>query len=523
MIKTKNIHWFYAALIVFAIALPFSEALISISGVLLLLASILDRERTPFSNQLKERKGVVWFMGIYLIYLVGFVFTRDLHWGLYDLQKNLPYLIIPLAFLLAKPLRKEQIQNVLKIFVVAVAGSAAITMLQFYLTDEVSVLRAQEAGFIHHIRFSFQVIFSIIILTVWFAVKRGVLSNRTKKIAGALVIFFLLFLIWHQSLTGIFTFMGTALVGIFMLVPKVKSLRWRRIAWVFILFLLIAPVAYLSYAISRYYDIDVVDETQLEQTTAQGNTYQHDLNNQRIENGHYVGLYWCEKEMKQAWNKRANLKYEDIDRHGYQVKHTLVRYLTSKDLRKDAEGVEQLTDDDIRNIEMGVSNYILANKGLSLYPRLYTTIWELDTYFKTGYANHQSISQRIEYTKAALTIIKDYFWFGVGTGNWKTAYREAYEKNQSQMDPARYGDAHNQYLNYMVKFGLIGLLWIVFVIAYPVVISKAYRNPLFLLFLVSMIIANLGDSNFETHVGSSYFALFYCLFLTTSKQEDPIT
>jgi O-antigen ligase len=136
----------------------------------------------------------------------------------------------------------------------------------------------------------------------------------------------------------------------------------------------------------------------------------------------------------------------------------------------------------------------------------------LDTYLKTGVANHRSLAQRIEYTNAALTIIKENFWLGVGTGNWKKAYRDHYIENDSQMEAARFGNVHNQYLNYMVKFGLIGFLYIMFAILYPVVKTKAYKNPLFFLFLVIMFIGNLGDANFETHTGSNFFVFFYCLF-----------
>ncbi|WP_425531654.1 O-antigen ligase family protein [Draconibacterium aestuarii] len=137
----------------------------------------------------------------------------------------------------------------------------------------------------------------------------------------------------------------------------------------------------------------------------------------------------------------------------------------------------------------------------------------MDSYFRTGNANHRSLAQRIEYTKAAVSIIRSNLWLGVGTGNWKNAYRDFYIKTESKMAPARYGNVHNQYLNYWVKFGIIGLLIILFFILYPVIKSKAYLNQLFFLFLVIMFVGNLGDANFETHTGSNFFMFFYCLFM----------
>jgi hypothetical protein len=519
MAKLKQPDWFYLTLAVFMVSLPFSEALISVSGVLLLLVSFFQASKQSLVAKIKSRKNLLLFSTIYLIYLIGFIFCSDLKWGIYDLQKNIPFLIIPFAFILGKKITEKQLAKLLKLFAVAVLVSAIFTMIGFYFNDEKTVLRAQEFGFIHHIRFSSQVIFALVIFSIFLLTNQFKLQQTGKMLLLCGMAFLVVFLIWHQSFTGIITFLGTAFFGLGLLIFKLKDRIWRTASLLGMVLLILVPSAYLYYAVEKYYSIDNVDEFQLETTTIRGGHYVHDFENVQVENGHFVGLYWSEAEMVEAWNNRANLKYEEIDQHGYQVKYTLGRYLTSKNLRKDAEGVNQLTDEDVLNIEAGISNYILAQKGLSLYPRIYVSIWELDNYFKTGYANGQSLSQRVEYVKAALFIIKKNFWFGVGTGNWKSAYREAYQQMQSKMAPARYGDAHNQYLNYMVKFGMIGLLWVLFVILYPVLKTKKHKNPLFLLFLISVFIANLGDSNFETHVGSSFFVLFYCLFISSEKEH----
>ena len=517
MTKLKQFDWFYLALAVFMVSLPFSEALISISGVLLLIVSLFQIKKETLFQKLSSRKELILFSSVYLVYLIGFLFNTDRKWGLYDLQKNIPYLIIPFAFLFGNQISKRQVSNLLKLFALAVFSSAVITMIGFYMKDERTVLSAQEFGFIHHIRFSFQIVFSIIILSVFLLTNQFRINNIGKFAFVLVLLFLVLFLIWHQSFTGLMTFLGTAFIGLILLASHFKSKLKKSLAIMGLVFLVLIPAAYLYYAVHEFYTIDQVDFNNLDKKTNLGNSYTQHFDNLQLENGHYIGLYWCESEMREAWNKRSRMKYEEQDQNGYQVKATLIRYLTSKDLRKDASGVNQLSDEDIQNIEAGISNYILADKGLSLYPRIYVSIWELDKYFKTGDANRQSLSQRIEYAKAALSIIKEHFWFGVGTGNWKKAYKEAYQKIHSKMAPARYGDAHNQYLNYMVKFGLVGLLWILFVFIYPVVKTKSYRNPIFFLFLVSMLIANFGDSNFETHVGSSYFVLMYCLFISTKN------
>ena len=67
----------------------------------------------------------------------------------------------------------------------------------------------------------------------------------------------------------------------------------------------------------------------------------------------------------------------------------------------------------------------------------------------------------------------------------------------------------------MVKFGVTGFLIIMFCLIYPVMKTKRYRDTLFLLFLVFLFFANFADSNFESHMGGSFFVFFYCIFIIT--------
>ena len=285
------------------------------------------------------------------------------------------------------------------------------------------------------------------------------------------------------------------------------------------LVILSLPVFYVVSVVNSFYNIEEIEEDVITKNTIYGNTYSHDFQNLMVENGHYVGLFVCTIEMRNEWNKLSDYKYDSIGTNGYQVSLTLIRYLTSKGLKKDAAGVLSLNEQDIKNVECGIANVIFQKKKYSLYPRLYQTIWEYYVYRNTGNANHQSFSQRIEFAKAAISIIKENFWFGVGTGNWKAEFKKAYIKNGSKLRENLYASSHNQYLNYMVKFGVLGFLLILFFIVYPIIKSRAFTDPLFLLFLVFLFFANFADSNFESHMGSSFFVFFYCLFLMNGDEN----
>jgi len=519
MTKLKRQNWFYFATLIFAISLPFSIAFISISIGLLLFTAAIQINPKEIGLRIAERKDLLFVIGVFGVYLLWLVFTNDWEWAVYDLRKNVTYLVLPVAFVLAPELKESQLKSILYTFAVAVGLSSVITLITYYTNNDGTILTAQQYGFMHHIRFSLEIIFAMTILIDGYGRNYKNLSLYIKFGILALLIILFSFLLWHQSLTGLFTLMGTALVALVLWLVHQKNRRIKIVTSVVFLILILLPIVYVSYAIYKFYSVEEVSIDQLDKYTSEGNTYRHDFNNKMIENGHYVWLYVCDKELKEEWNKRSELKYGQVDQHGYLVEYTLIRYLTSKNLRKDAEGVKSLSDDDVKNIENGISNYVLANRSLSIYPRIYVSIWELDMYFKTGVANHKSLAQRIEYTKAAFSIIGDNLWLGVGTGNWKKAYREYYIQNKTQMAPARYGNVHNQYLNYIVKFGIIGFLLIMFFIFYPVIKTKAYRNHLFFLFLAMMMIGNLGDANFETHTGANFLMFFYCLFMVPKSVE----
>ena len=324
----------------------------------------------------------------------------------------------------------------------------------------------------------------------------------------------------HFTILGLFSFYATSLLFVVFALKRINKVKIKR--WVIVLttvcFLL--PVVYVGSVIYKFYDIKYDrSSVNVDELTSLGHKYEFDFNRKFKENGYYVYWYICPEELEQAWNSRSSIDYNGINDKGYSISITLIRYLTSKGLKKDANGVNQLTGRDIKNIEEGIANYIYDTSVFSVYPRVYETIWELDRYLLTGNPNNKSLSQRIEYTKAALFIIKEHFWFGVGTGNSLYEYRETYKKMNSSLDEKNFRVAHNQYLSYMSKYGMTGFLYIMFILIFVVRKKRQQKNELLLIFFVYMLIANLGDSNWETHIGLSFFLFFFSLFLWNSPES----
>lgn len=511
LLQKFDFTWFFISLLCFVVVLPFSQALVSIFGGVILFTAIVEDSWSNKINRLKQNRILLFLAAIFLIYLLSFIVFYKNNNSFYDLQKAVLFLTIPMAFMLGKPISNFQKRFLFYAFTFAIFVATVVALFNWFFRSETANFGIHKITLISHIRFSFQLILIFWFLIILIQKNFKILSINAKTGLFLLSLYFIVFLFFQQSLTGLIAFGASVLFAVFLLIQIQK--RYRIILLSILVGFVLIPLFYGLWIVNSFYNIEKINPETIEKTTALGNNYEHDLENLAVENGRYAYLYVCHDEMRSEWNKLSNIKYDDLAPNGFPLHATLIRYLTSKGLRKDAEGIKSLSSQDIENVENGIANVIFQTKKYSLYPRIYQTVWEYYMYSITGDPSYQSFSQRIEFAKAAITIIKKNFWFGVGAGNWKEEFKNAYISNKSKLAESLYASSHNQYLNYMVKFGFIGFLLILFFVIYPVIKSKSYRDPLFLIFLVFLFFANFADSNFETHMGSSFFLFFYCLFV----------
>lgn len=513
----KN-NWYFLSLLCFVAVLPFSQALVSIFAGFILFVAILEGKWHTKRAYIKQRKILLFLPAIFAVYLLSSIFTFNSGEALYDIRKSLFFFVIPLAFLIGKEINDQQKRAIFYLFALAIFVSTIVAIIRWRLFIDQTGFEVHRISMISHIRFSFQLILAIWFFVLFIFKNNKSLPHYQTVFFILLTVYFFAFTFFQQSLTGVIAFTGSVIFFIvYTLLRKHSKHRKYYILTAVLLFVL--PVIYVSWVVKSFYSIEQPDKNTIEKTTPQGNLYEHNFEDPLVENGRYVYLYVCHSEMREEWNKISEIKYDSLGNTNFPIHSTLIRYLTSKGLKKDAEGVRALTEQDVRNIQNGMANVIFYEKKFSLYPRIYQTVWEYYVYSKTGNANSQSFSQRIEYSVAAVSIIKKHPFFGVGTGYWKEEFKNTYINSGSKLNEEHYASSHNQYLNYLVKFGIFGFLAIVFLLVYPIINTKRYKDPLFLVFLVFMALANFADSNFETHMGSSFFLFFYCLFLVSGSDS----
>ncbi len=493
--------------------LPLSIFGISFSIIVLISNWVLEADFKYKFTQLVRRKSVWIILSIMLLYLIGLLYTQDIHYGLKRIKVLLIFMTINLVLGTMKPLSKKELKFIFQIFLAAVFVASVISVGHYYGWFGYKIQDIREISiFIYNSYFSLMVNFSVIILLYFLLFNFQIKSWYEVITYTLLCLWFSFFVFFLRSFLGILVFVIVIPVFLIALISRIKT-RFIRL-----LFFSLAGILVMSFlslvvvSVIRYYNINESELDNLPAFTSNGNVYNHNINSRQIENGHYVWINICEKELKQEWNKISIYKYDSLDKKGQMIKYTLIRYLTSKGLNKDSAGIHQLNAEDVALIEHGYANYIFKNK-YGVYQRIYQIIWEIDMYIKTGSTYSHSVAQRLAFAKQAIKIIGRKPLFGVGTGDIRSEMVKQSLSDNLMFQKEWTGKPHNQFLSFAISFGIIGCFWIVFCFIYPVFIENKQKDILLIMFLLLYCISMLSIDTFDFHVGIAFFAFFYCIFI----------
>ena len=498
-------------LVLLAISLPLSKFMISVSQFIIVGGWLLNTKTGKRLVQFFQMPSAWMLPAIYLLFIIGTIYSTDLDHALKELRIKLPLLILPLVISTAPALSRRQWNYVIIFFIASVIVASGIST---YILATNDVLDTRNISpFISHIRFGLMLSLAFF-ACIYYARKTMLWSLKLLTIL--LAAWILVFLILLESVTGLGI---TVSLGILMLIYMTfkKGKTWVRFTS-FIALLGIGLFAFIfaSQVIDEELEAPEVDFSDLEKTTSRGNPYYHDTTSTWHENGHYIYLYICEPELKKAWNKRSDIPYSDMDKKDQVLKYTLIRFLNSKGYKKDADAVHKLSKKEIGAIENGIANINYMQRS-SLRARLSQIIYEYKNYQQHGDPSGHSVMQRLEYWKAAKGIINQHPWLGVGTGDINNAFNQQYREMNSQLDKEFRLRAHNQYLRIGATIGLIGLALFLFFLVYPVIAVRAWEEPLFIPFLFIVLMSMITEDTLETQVGATFFAFFYAFLLWSRR------
>lgn len=504
----RNIYLF--SLFLLAIAIPTSVFLMSVSQFILYANWILEGNFKEKWLQLKSNKRLWIFVSIYLLHLFWLWPPQDYHYALNDLRVKLPMLLLPLFMVSSKPIDKKIFKFIFITFTISVVFVSFISLYRWIFQDSLGISDYRKVSpFISHIRYSLMMVFSIFIFFNFSQIEKD--PNKKLRIAYLLSMLYLIVLIFILRVnTGIFVFLILSFILLAYLLIKSSSC----IKWFLSLAIIIASVLFYNYC-KHIWNSFMIGMNRVAPDslvyTPNGNLYSFINDSKEVENGNKVWFYIQEDELRKEWNKRSSINYDSKDEKGNFVKYTLIRYLTSKGLTKDSLGCSQLNEEDIKAINKGIAN-VEYTKKLALYPYIYSFLWDYYSHRHLGYVNGSSFFQRIEYLRTSRKIIKEHFWFGVGTGNVRLAFDKKYEEINSPLAPEFRLRAHNQFVTFLLTFGIFGFLWFLFAFFYPYLQNVQKPKFLAIIFFCIVLISFFNEDTLETQAGLTFVVFFYTLF-----------
>ncbi len=505
-----------AGLILLAVGLPLSVFLMSIAQFVLIINWLLEGQLKKKVKSFFSNVPAMVFSAIFFIHILGLLYTTDFSYAFKDLRIKIPLLLLPLIIATTRPLNSNQFNSLLNFFIAAVVVSSFVSVYMLYFKNFSDI--REITPFISHIRFSLMICLSICFLLSMLYNKnfKGVVSFFFIAATMVWLIYFL-FLIESPTGLGILSFL-LVFFALFI-VFKTNNIYKRLGAALFFLAILSATFLYLRSAILEYKHAEDFDFNNLPAYTAYGNPYYHDTTSLFAENGTLVWLFIADDELKDKWEQHSDYDYYGLDNKGQELRATLIRYMASKGLKKDAQGFEKLTESDIRAVEQGIPTVKFFEIG-TLKKRIHEILYEFDRYKKTGNPNALSIVMRYKFLKTAWHIITNNFWLGVGTGDVNIAFDNMYEALNTQLEPENRWRAHNQYVSFFVAFGILGFALFLTALIYPPVKLKSFNDYRFLAFFIIVALSMLTEDTLETQAGVTFFAFFSVLFLFGHEKSN---
>ena len=231
-------------------SLPYSKFLISLSEIILLLSWLCDGNLAEKIRLFSKNKIALVISSLFILHLIGLLYTSDFKYGLEDVKKKIPLFLLPLIFSSSAPLSKQMFEKALAVFVISVTVATFICLYVLLGYTQKDILHPQQASiFMSHIRFGLLISLSVFILG-YFAIEKK--SLIFKIIIPLLIGWLIIFLIMMESATGLVCTIVVAAILFIKLILKTRNVPLKvALLTLFIVGLISAANIFYS-AVSKF-------------------------------------------------------------------------------------------------------------------------------------------------------------------------------------------------------------------------------------------------------------------------------
>lgn len=500
--QTHSIIQFFSFALI-AIGMPSTKVLMSFGLVFAIANWIFEGNFREKWQLIRTNKLLQLLILFYLLLILGLFWSWDIGQGLKDIKSRLPLLVLPLILTTSPPMDVKNVHRLLYLFLASLCVTSVFNVLYFnnvfgsYVADDIRGL----SRFASHIRYGLLISMGFGIC-IWFQI-----SNKKILLGHLLLAFwFTFYTFYSQVLSGTFAYFLIVLLVVFFLLYKVR--KW--IGFSFLGIVLVGILVVLLQILNLSYEN--VDCDKLPEYTALGNKYDHDCQVYSEINGKGILVNYSQDEYCIEWRKISTLDPMGLDKRGEILRMTAARYLTALELTKDAKGIQQLTKQDVKNIEDG---FTYPNERNEFFmPRLYGVKYQI---LNNQFPNGHSLLQRIEHWKAASHIIKHNWLYGVGTGGNQKAFDQAYDQLNSPLFPENRLRSHNMYLAYTISYGVFGGLFFLIILGVTFYVAYRTQNLLGVMFLLIACSSFIIEDTLETQLGVTFFGFFLAILMYSNR------
>lgn len=139
-------------------------------------------------------------------------------------------------------------------------------------------------------------------------------------------------------------------------------------------------------------------------------------------------------------------------------------------------------------------------------------VGQLDSFDNPEAEVYSSLVTRVSIWKTTIDVISTNMIFGVGSADSKKELINKYKETNQKFLYRHKFPVHNQFLDFFLKFGLVGLVGLVIYIFYPLWLYKKFNKPYVLYFFLLFFISNFTDDFMIRYDGIVFSALWFSIF-----------
>lgn len=520
--KQINSIIYFSILIFASLTLVWGNFPLTLSACFLFALWLFEGDYKQKFSHLFTSTAALFFLIISFVVFSWALFQLPHPQAYKDILENAPLLVF--AFVMGSKERVSVVQmhSILVVFVLSITANTLFNYTYFIFNSlEYDDVR-NASLFMSYIRLSLYTLIGIVITIYYlFYHKHLHISKKQRIVLWCCFIWLLFFVLFLGSITGYVVLLTLSVIFAFSQSFKQKNRQTRIMFLLFLVVCLSTVAGIFLHELKFFTKTEKVVVSQLDSVTLLANPYEPFNQNSMLENGKWVNKYICDTEINAFWKLYSDMPIQGKDKKMQPLKSTLIRYLTSKGLRKDASGLKHLSKEDIENIENGCTNYRFANNHY-LSHRIYEILWEFHFYFQGNNPAGHSVTQRVEFVKCAYKVHQKNKIWGTGPANFTSELHAQYPLQDIVLPSKYWNKPHNQFLSFLVQYGFVGFTIIMICFIGIYIYAQRSRSILSVSWFVITAISFLNEDTLEGINGLVFFAFFGCFFLCSQPKKARI-